>query len=56
MEPTYIIENELGKTEQVTMHDLILDLLAIPSDISFATKVNTDYSNVNNFATTCRET
>ena len=38
LEPVYKIADRLGKIKGVKIQDIVLDLLVIPLDISFATK------------------
>ena len=38
LEPVYKIADRLGKIKGVNIQDIVLDLLVIPLDISFATK------------------
>ena len=38
LEPVYKIVDRLGKIKGVKIQDIVLDLLVIPLDISFATK------------------
>ena len=45
LEPVYKIVNWLGKSKRVKHHDIILDLLTIPSDISFATRASNENTN-----------
>ena len=59
LEQVYKILNRLGKRKLVKHQDIVLDLLAIPSDVSFATKASgdnienngVDTSNTNSFMT-----
>ena len=50
LEPVYKRVHRLGISKLVSHHDIILDLLAIPSDISFPTKASDDNTN-NSFDT-----
>lgn len=51
LEPVYTIINRLEKIKIVKHHDIVLNLLTIPSDIPFATKVSGDNTDDNSFVT-----
>lgn len=51
LDPNCIIVNRLGKSKHVSLQDIILDSLVIPSDISFSTNNYKDESDTVNFAT-----
>ena len=51
LEPLFKIQNRLGKTKIVGHVDLVEDLLAVPSDISFATKASGEMPDDNSFVT-----
>ena len=51
LEPLFKIQNRLGKTKIVGHLDIIEDLQALPSNISFATKASGDISDDNSFVT-----
>ena len=51
LEPLLQIRNRLGKTKVVGHTEIVVDLLAIPSDISFVTKASEDILDDNSFVT-----
>ena len=51
LEPLFQIKNRLGKTKVVGHMEFVEVLLAIPSDISFATKASGDIPDDNSFVT-----
>ena len=51
LEPLFKIQNRLGKTKVVGHLDLVEDLQALPSDISFATKASGEIPDDNSFVT-----